>query len=194
MAAEITGELPGLVDHRFSRATYQLMVEAGIFTSNDKLELIGGWIVAKSPQGFLHVRAVPRLDKLLQGLCGSSAEVFVQMPYPAGDDSMPEPDLYLTRPGAGEHSWPDHALLVIEVADSSLQYDRATKSAVYAATGVAEYWVVDVRGQLIEVYREPRGDHYGAVRTALLGDSVDVLALPGVAIGVDAVVGERVAG
>ena len=193
MQRDITGELPQPPGHLFSRANYERMVQAGVFGAGDKVELLAGRIVQMSPQGFLHARAVRRLQHLFETQCTGVADVYVQLPYPATADSMPEPDLYLTRLGAGEHHWPDHALLIIEVADSSLGYDRAVKGPLYAAAQVPEYWIVDVVGKVVEVYRNPRGDHYGSMATLQSGEWLECAAVAGVKIAVESVLGEPVA-
>ena len=164
---------------QISRKRYERMIDAGIFDDDDKIELLHGVLVAMTPQGIAHQAVIRRLDKLLQRLCGDDADVGAQLPFAASDMSVPEPDLCITPVGAGDRALPDRALLVVEVAETSLQRDRGEKSAIYAAAKVPEYWVVDVKRKVVEIYREPLEDHYGSSRVARPGDRLELLMLPG---------------
>lgn len=170
---------PRLTLSRISRERFEKMVDAGIWGPQDHVELLDGLLVEMSPQGNLHAHAVRRLDRIPQRLCGDDAEVGTQLPFAASAFSLPEPDLVVTpgRLPRGRH--PDRALLVIEVAESSLETDRTTKARLYASAQVPEYWVVDVQNERIEVLTEPLGDPYGNARVARRGDRIDLLGLPG---------------
>jgi Uma2 family endonuclease len=98
---------------------------------------------------------VQKLTKLLLRAIGDRAEVRVQLPIYAADESEPEPDLAVVPPGDYDEAHPDRALLIIEVADSSLRKDRLVKAPLYAASGFGEYWLVDVAAKMVEVYRGP---------------------------------------
>ncbi len=195
---DITGELPAPrlpaspadpPTHRFRRDQYLQMVEAGVLGPSDKVELLEGRVVEMSPQNVAHVRALRRLSRLVERAVGDRADVYAQMPLPVGADSVPEPDLYITRPNADAHGLPDHALLVVEVADTSLATDRDVKGPLYAAAGIPEYWIVDVVHQVFEVYRDPRHGRYASLVTLSAGDSVQAIAVEGLAVEVNAVVG-----
>ncbi len=190
MHADSTGELPGVRRHRFDRATYQRMAEIGVLGPAAKVELIDGEIASMSPLGFRHYRTVIRLNALLTAALAGRAHVCIQLPLPILKDSMPEPDVYVIGFGAAERSWPDTALLIIEVADTSVTYDRDLKGALYAMAGVPDYWIVDLNANTFEIRRDPRGDHYGSLVTLNAGDVARPLLFADIAVSVDAIVGE----
>lgn len=168
-----------------SRKQFEKMVEIGIWGPQDKVELLNGMMVQMSPQGKLHAFVVSRLDRLLQRLCGNDAEVGTQLPFSTSEFDLPEPDLVIIPGRRSRDSHPSRALLVVEVADSSLQEDRTTKAALYSAANVPEYWVVDVKNQLVEVMSQPLGDHYGDCHVARRGQQIDLLGLPGQSVQVE---------
>ncbi len=144
------------------------MCEAGVFREDDRLELIEGEIIEMSPIGKRHAAAVRRLINLLARQLGEDeALVDAQDPVVLGDISEPQPDLTLLRPSpdfyASEHPRPGDILLLIEVADTSLAYDREVKVPIYARYGVPEVWVADLGGAAVEVYRQPVADGYSRV-------------------------------
>jgi Uma2 family endonuclease len=143
------------------RAEYDRLVDAGSF-DGERVELIGGRLVAMSPQGERHAFSVTRLTKLLVLALGDRADVRVQVPLAASDISEPEPDIAIVAPGDYLDDHPQRAILVIEVAQASLGHDRTVKKALYAAAGVPEYWIVNLEAGLVEVYREPQGEIYRA--------------------------------
>ena len=144
------------------------MCEAGVFREDDRLELIEGEIIEMSPIGKRHAAVVRRLINLLTRQLGEDeALVDAQDPVVLGDTSEPQPDLALLRPSpdfyAGEHPRAEDILLLIEVADTSLAYDREVKVPTYARHGVLEVWVADLGGAGVEVYRQPAADGYAHV-------------------------------
>lgn len=136
-------------------------------------------VVAVSPQGVLHASVIERLNLLLIEQFGRSAKVRPQLPFAASGDSLPEPDLAVTPLDAPRNVHPSRALRIVEVAETSLDTDRAVNSAVYAAADVPEYWIVDVRRKVVEVYTEAQVDHYGAARIARSGDVIELVAAAG---------------
>ena len=165
------------------RVEYDRLVEAGCF-QDERLELLHGRLVLMSPQNAPHATAVKKLNKLLVLLCGDDADVRPQSPVVAGDDSEPEPDFAVVRPDDSmEH--PEAALLVIEVADSSLAKDREVKAPLYAAAGYPEYWIVNLPERCVEIYRDPAGGRYRTATTAVPGQRVRCLALPQIELLVD---------
>jgi Uma2 family endonuclease len=125
------------------------------------------------------------LNRLLILAVGDGAFVLPQLPLAAADDSEPEPDLALVPAGDYEREHPRTALLVIEIADSSVRKDRNIKAPIYAAAGVAEYWIVFVSERVVEVHREPRDGRYGRVETIGRGAVIELVGLPGVRIATD---------
>jgi Uma2 family endonuclease len=139
------------------------MVEQGLF-ANERVELVRGMLVEMSPIGSRHADPIDVLNRHFIRALGDSAVVRVQQPFAANNDSEPEPDLALVPPGRYADRHPDRAFLLIEVADESLHYDRETKGPLYAASGIGEYWIVDVNARCLEVYDRPEGEAYARVR------------------------------
>jgi Uma2 family endonuclease len=171
---------------RFTRAEYARMAEAGVFRECERVELIEGEIVQLSPRGRHHRAFVNNLTRLLARRLPEHALVSVQNPLPLDDDTEPQPDLAVLRVRAVsfknlEASAPD-ALLVIEVAETSLAYDRAIKGRLYARAGVPEYWVVDCAAETVEVHRDPMAEGYRDVRLVRGSAEVSLRALPDVVL------------
>lgn len=161
--------------HRWTRAQYDQMIEAGMLDSDDKVELIFGAIVPRSPQGSEQFALVSLLYEALRNAYRDApSHVRMQGPLLLGDDSEPEPDLAVVdgtiRDYVDRH--PDDARLVIEVAQSSLDKDRGLKQTVYARHGIAEYWIVDVERRRLEVYGDPSDDAYQTKRTLTDADAI----------------------
>ena len=159
---------------RFTADEYERMVALGIFREDERLELIDGEIVEMTPIGHRHGACVAQLNERLVIGVGGRALVWVHGPARLGVDSVPEPDLALLRRGSYRSGSPrpDDVLLVIEVAESSLRYDRTRKLQLYARAGVRDYWVVSVAGEWIEVYRSPEADSYRERRRAGVGERI----------------------
>ena len=170
----------------FSREEYHRMFEVGILTERDRVELIRGEIVQKMAPGRRHRAFVDNLTQLLVLRLSGRAIVSVQNPVALSDDTEPQPDVQLLRrrqpPYKEQEAWADDTLLVIEVADTSLAYDRSTKLAVYAEAGVPEYWVVDCTTESIEVYRRPERDRYLDVHRVAGAETISLHAFPDVTL------------
>ncbi len=164
------------------RSEYDRMVELGLF-QDERVELIRGVLVKMSPQYAPHASTVETLTELLVVQVRGRFRVRIQLPLALSDDSEPEPDVAVVSRGNYATEHPTTALLVIEVADSSLQQDRA-KAAVYASAGIGEYWIVNLGARTVEVHSSPDGDRDAEVRTAREGDTLRPAALPDVAIAV----------
>jgi Uma2 family endonuclease len=163
------------------RKEYDRMVELGFF-ENERIELLEGMLVATSPQGARHAAVVRRLTMLLPPALVGRAEVQVQSPFAASDDSEPEPDVAIVPTGDYLEDHPARALLVIEVADSSLRKDRLVKLRLYATAGVPEYWIVDLESDVVLVHREPRDAGYAQVTRHASGDNLSPLAFPDIVV------------
>src|SRR5262245_5832253 len=173
---------------RFTVAEYDAMIARGILTENDRVELIRGEIVPKMPIGDPHIDCVDQLNYLLTGAIRGIARVSIQNPIHLAD-SEPEPDIVLKRrPDANSrYTKPDppDVFLIIEVAESSLDYGRNVKRPLYAENGIVEYWIVNLIDRCLEVHRQPRPDGtYADMRTLRVGETIDIVALPGVTIAV----------
>ncbi|HET8625779.1 MAG TPA: Uma2 family endonuclease [Thermomicrobiales bacterium] len=178
---------------RFTTAEYEQMAAAGILGEDDRVELVAGEIVAMSPVGGRHVECVNYLNDFLTGLdlVRRAALVSVQNPIRLPDDSEPQPDIALLRRRAYRGAVPTAAdvLLVIEVADSSREYDRGAKMALCAAAGIPETWLVDMPGQLMERHSDPRDGIYRLVARAGRDETLASTVLPGLTFSTDAVLG-----
>ncbi len=155
---------PPLPLHRLSVEQYHGMIDAGVLTENDKVELIEGLLVEMSPIHRPHAYAVQQLTHLLGRLTAGQWEVFQQQPVTL-PTSEPQPDISVVR-GTNddyktEHPVPAQIGLLIEVADATLLFGRNVKSRVYAAAGIPEYWVVNLPKRRIEVYRNPQATGSG---------------------------------
>jgi Uma2 family endonuclease len=171
---------------RFTRAEYARMAEAGVFGECERVELIQGEIVQLSPPGRHHRAFVNNLNRLLSRRLPEHTVVSVQNPLPLDDDTEPQPDLAVLRVRAVsfrdvEASAPD-ALMVIEVADTSLAYDREVKGRLYARAGIAEYWVIDCAAETVEVHRGPSADGYRDVRLVRGSAEVSLQLFPDVVL------------
>jgi Uma2 family endonuclease len=178
-----------LVRHRFTLEQYEKMVEDGILTSDDRVELLDGEIVEKMPIGSRHYACVRNIQRMLFRLLGDDAAIVsIQSPVGLPPRSEPEPDIALLRPKADNyaslHPRPHDVLLVAEVADSTLRRDRA-KLRIYAEAGIPEAWVVDVNRNVVEVYAEPEGGRYRATSTAEREGTLTPLAFPDLAVAVN---------
>lgn len=177
-----------LIRHRFTVEEYYQMGRNGVLRDDHRVELIEGEIVDMTPIGTRHMAAVNVLNRWLAVGCGARAIVQVQGPVRIGPDSEPQPDLtvlrgrddlYRTvRPGAAD------LLLLIEVSDTSLPYDRGVKLPLYARAGVGEVWIVDLEGERVEVYREPAPDGYRRVETRGRGARLQPAAFPDLTLAV----------
>jgi Uma2 family endonuclease len=177
------------VHHRFSVDDYEQMIERGILTENDRVELIRGEILDKMSIGDRHCACVKRLNQFLSMATAGRALVSVQDPIRLAD-SEPEPDVALLLPRADFYASgkprPADVLLVVEVADTTLDFDREAKRPLYAEAGIAEYWIVNLNDDCLEVHRRPQPDgSYGDVQTLRRGQQADVAALPGLLLAVD---------
>jgi Uma2 family endonuclease len=157
--------------HRLSADDYERMVQAEILGEEDRVELIDGEIIDMPPIGSPHGGAVNRIaNRLTRAFAETDAIVATQNPLRLSDFSEPEPDTALLRPRddfyAKRHPRPEDVLLLIEVAESSLHYDRDKKLPLYARAGIAECWLVDLVGQALWIYRDPGPQGYASIRQA----------------------------
>ena len=172
---------------------YHRMADVGILNEDDRVELIEGNLVAISPMGTEHVGAVNWLTRALVMAVGDLGVVSVQNPVRLSDRTEPQPDLIVLRPRPDHYrkapAGPEDVLLLIEIADSSLKYDRAVKKPLYARHGIPEFWIVDVGGQEVEVCRTPTDDGYASVVRFGRGETLVSTGLPAVTIPVSALLG-----
>ncbi|MGI9175448.1 MAG: Uma2 family endonuclease [Rhodothermales bacterium] len=172
---------------------YHTMGRAGILTEDDRVELIEGQIITMSPIGSRHAACVKRLNQLLTQRVQGRALVGVQDPIHLGTYSEPEPDVALLRPRddfyAEAHPGPDDVLLLIEVADTTVETDRRIKAPLYARSGIAEFWLVLLEDDFVEVYRRPAERGYKEMHRMERGDALPLPTLEGATLSVDEVLG-----
>ena len=173
---------------RISCGLYHEMIAKGVLTPEHRVELIDGYLIKKMSIGSPHASAVKALNFLLSRELGGNAVIGVQDPVTIHEYSEPEPDLVVAkyRPDfyRSAHPGPDDVLLVIEVADSSLAYDRQAKIPLYAACGIPETWLVNLVDKNVTVYRKPDGNTYTDVRTYGASEAIDIPNFPGRSIAV----------
>ena len=180
--------------YRFTVDEFARMGEAGIFTEDDRVELIDGEIVAMAPIGPLHAGLVSRLNQLIVTRVAGRAHVSVQNPVRLDPHTEPQPDLVVARPRktfyTDRHPEPGDILLVVEVADSSLGYDRTEKAPRYGRAGIPELWIVDAAAAAVTAHTEPGPEGYATRRVLRGGDEVAAGSLDGLGFSVDAIFGE----
>jgi Uma2 family endonuclease len=165
------------------------MADMGLFEGK-RVELIDGEVVVMAAQKNSHVLGVSLASETLLKICGPEFWVRVQAPLDLAEDSDPEPDVAVVSGHMREYkAHPQSAILVVEVADTTLRYDRGKKAALYARAGIQDYWIVNVVDDQLEVCRQPVADPAGVARYASIvtlrkGEQVSPLALPSMAIAV----------
>jgi Uma2 family endonuclease len=160
---------------------YHRMVAAGIFGEDERVELLEGVIVAMTPQSAPHARRIQWLTRFLVRTLGDEYAVRPQLPLTLGERNEPEPDLAVVRAEAtSENRHPETAVLVIEVAGDSLRRDRRVKAAVYARSGVPEYWIVNLEARIVEVLSDPDATtgSYRRTRACSTAETLSSEALP----------------
>ncbi len=185
----------------FSLEEYHWLIEHGFFREDERVELIGGVLNQMSPKGLRHAVCLSNFLHLLPAMISGKARIRAQDPITMVDSSSePEPDLVLAAPRENRyldhHPYPADVLLVVEIADSSLEQDRRVKVPVYAAAGIAEFWIVNLIDDQIEVYREPTSPAEGAAyyrQRMILSepDTVNPIHLPDCSIAVKDVLPPR---
>jgi Uma2 family endonuclease len=168
----------------FTVADYERMIEAGIFTEDDRVELIDGVIVEMAAIGIRHTKCVTRADKLVQRSISENQAVIVQGPIRLSRDGMSQPDLAVVPDINDDATLPtdDETSLVIEVSDSSRNYDRQTKLPLYAAAGIREAWIFDLVTETIERHTEPLDGRYTLIAIAGRGQALTSTVLPNLTI------------
>ncbi len=168
-----------LVPHRFTVEQYHRMIETGVLSESDKVQLLEGIILEMTPVGTPHAYTVDALHEEIERLLPAGWKVFMQRPVTLAT-SEPEPDLSVAVGSRADykdhHPGPGAIAILIEVADTSLALDRGPKAAVYAAGRIPEYWIVNLTDRQIEVYREPQGEGttaaYGSATIILAADKI----------------------
>jgi len=181
-------EEPGGRPRRWTEEEYYLAAELGIFRPDERLELIRGEVVQKgSPQKRWHFAAITRGAKLLEAVFGPEFYICPQGPMRISETSIPEPDLLVVVGSSddySDHPGPGDVRLLVEIADTTLRFDRGTKAALYAEAGIADYWIENLPERRLEVYRDPAplpdgsGFGYHSVASYTEKETVTPLAAP----------------
>ena len=166
------------------------MAETGLIKADARVELLDGQIIDMMPIGPFHGGTVKRLNRLFAKAAKDRFLVAVQDPVRLNDHSEPEPDLMLLKPRADDysssHPKPKDVFLLIEVADSTLGFDRAEKIPAYGAAGIPEVWLINLPEQRIEVYRDPHYTGYASNTSLRPGETACPSAFPDVKVEVGA--------
>jgi Uma2 family endonuclease len=176
------------IKYRWTSDEYHRMADVGIFR-DQRVELIGGEVMDMAPQRDIHAAAVSLAFRAIWGVMGDGFWVRCQLPFRIGQSSEPEPDVSVVPGSERDYigtGHPTKALLVIEVSDSSLDFDRSDKASLYASAGIAEYWIVNLIDRQVEVNRSPNADtaarfgfSYAERRVFAAGDQIKPLSANG---------------
>jgi Uma2 family endonuclease len=177
----------------FTVAEYDRMGETGILTEDDRVELVEGEIIEMSPIGERHAACVDKLSELFREQLQRKAIVRVQNPIQLGSFSEPQPDVALLKRRDDfyrrSHPMADDVLLVVEVAETTIEYDRQIKVPLYARAGIAEVWIVNLVDEQIEIYAQPAGDAYQSRREVRRGEIINSPSALNLSLGVDEILG-----
>ncbi len=175
---------------KFSVDDYYRMADVGILSPDERVELLCGEVIEMSPTAIRHAACVDKLTTLFAVGTNGRAHVRIQGPVRIDNMNLPEPDVALLKLRPDEyttgHPKPDDVLLIIEVADTSIETDRKVKLPIYAAAAIPEVWIVDLAASAIEVYRSPRAHTFTECSVLKAGASISPLAFPDMEIPVAA--------
>jgi Uma2 family endonuclease len=177
----------------FNVTEFYRMAAAGVFTEDDRVELIEGEILEMSPIGSRHASCVDRLTELFSRQAGRKAIIRVQNPIRLDDYSEPLPDITLLKRRADfyaeNHPTQADVLLIVEVADTSVEYDRNIKLPIYAQANIPEVWLVNLPKNIVEVYTRPAEGKYQKSRRLKRGEHLVSTQVSDLSIGIDEVLG-----
>jgi Uma2 family endonuclease len=181
-----TSALEAFPQRRWTVDEYHRMITAGILTPRDRVELLDGHIIEMVPQEPPHASTTSSFGNDFVVLFAGKAWVRQQLPITIAPKSEPEPDVAVVKIDPNRyrdrHPNPDDVYLLIEVSDSSLNYDRYSKAIVYANANILEYWVIDINQQQLIVFREPVGDAYQVEQVLAVTDAIAPIAFPEIEI------------
>ncbi len=171
--------------YRFTTDEYQRLYETGLLDAHDRIELLNGELIIMHAIGYRHAQAVTNLNAEFGDQARRRYKISPQNPVELDEHSAPQPDLTLIPWGlrkSKRHPTPDEVFLVIEVGDSSLRYDREDKQRAYAATGIREFWLLNLDADILEIYRHPEGMAYREKIVISADECASPLAFPDVVI------------
>ena len=177
----------------FTVQEYHLMSEVGVFAEDDRLELIEGEIIQMAAIGTRHAACVRRLIGQFRQIPEEIAILDVQNPIQLTERTEPQPDVVLLQPRADyyatAHPIPAEVLLLVEVSDSTVDFDRDVKVPNYARSGIREVWLWDLEANCLEVYRDAIANGYTSMQKLERGEQVSPLAFPEFAVNIDLILG-----
>jgi Uma2 family endonuclease len=180
--------------HRITVDQYYRMAEVGVLSPDERVELIDGVIIDMAPIGSRHAGALRRLNQLFTVALGARAIVSGQLPVRLGHSSESQPDLAVLKPRDDfydqAHPQAADVLLLVEVSVTSVRYDLQMKVPLYARHRIPEVWVIDLRDQLLHVYRTPKGGSYAEVTSLSMPGTITLTALPDVEIDLSGILRE----
>lgn len=188
-----SGSGPGPARRDWTREEFQRASDLGLFGPEERLELIEGDIYKKVTQNSPHATTVTLAQEALREAFGSHYHVRNQLPLALGERSQPEPDIAVVAGSVRDYAraHPTTAVLVVEVSDTTLAFDRTTKAGLYAQAGIGEYWIVNVLDRVLEVHRQPTamaaqplGHHYRSITRHTEGETIIPMAAPDTSIAV----------
>lgn len=191
--SELIAGNPWVTRHKLTVSNYHAMGKAGILPGDARIELINGQLLEMAPIGSEHNGGVNWLNHALVRAIGDRAIVQVQGSTRLDEQTEPQPDFAVLRPRddfyRGFHAGAGDILLLVEIADGSLKFDRVIKRPLYARAGIPEYWIVNLVDGEVEICRQPGASGYAQVQTARRGDVIEPALLSGVTISVSDLLG-----
>jgi len=185
--------MPQPIPLRFKVDDYYRMIELGMLKDYEKAEIIEGELIRQTPIGNKHAACVEKLNEFLRDKLGKSVSIRNQQPIKVGDYNEPQPDLAVVKRrddfyGNGKPTG-DDCFLLIEVSDSTLDYDRNKKLPLYAEAKIPEFWLVNLQNNTVEVHTEPRESVYSLIRVLRRGETIKSESVPNLEIEVDKILG-----
>ncbi len=184
-----------LITRKFTVEEYEKMATEGIIKPDEKVELIRGEIIKMSPMGTRHAAGIARLTQLFSRKFGDLILLGVQNPIRLNNNSQPEPDLSLLIPRSdfyvAAYPCPQDIYLIIEVSDSTLDYDHYTKIPLYAEANIQEVWIVNLKEECLEVYRHPLHGSYQAIQKYYRGESIFIESFPAIELTLIEILGNK---
>jgi Uma2 family endonuclease len=184
-----------LITRKFTVEEYEKMATEGIIKPDEKVELIRGEIIKMSPMGTRHAAGIARLTQLFSRKFGDLILLGVQNPIRLNNNSQPEPDLSLLIPRSdfyvAAYPCPQDIYLIIEVSDSTLDYDRYTKISLYAEANIKEVWIVNLKEECLEVYRHPLQGSYQDIQKYYRGEIIFIESFPAIELTLIEILGNK---
>jgi Uma2 family endonuclease len=182
-----------LLTRKFTVEQYHKMADVGIFSQQDRVELLEGEIIEMSPIGIKHAASVNRLNQLFNKNLGDKVLVSIQNPIQLGEKSEPQPDVALLKYREDFYGAKipqnEDIYLIVEVADTTVKYDREIKIPLYAQKNIIEVWLVDLNSSYLEVYRQPAQEGYKSMQKLQLGETLTLVSFPEIRLGVGEILG-----